>query len=271
MKRKIVTICLAAILVIIAVAGASLAYLKDTDQKTNVFTVGNVDIELEEIFEANAKLIPGTSEINNVKKEIKVKNIGSESAYVRVHIAFPAELISYDETKGLMEFNNVLHYNQSKASLAEGLWSWHKNYAGYKGKLGTEMPGYPGNGTGNNIYTTKIGDKDYVVFVVTYMSALEKDTTTKENAIHQVYLDKFVETSKDVNGNTVWTKPSYTDRQGGNVDGSMTYIVPEGGVEIIVAAEAVQAAMGNMNAYEALNEAFGVPGSEGYKAPFIVE
>ena len=44
MKRKIVTVCLAAVLVIIAVAGASLAYLTDTDERTNTFTVGDVDI-----------------------------------------------------------------------------------------------------------------------------------------------------------------------------------------------------------------------------------
>ena len=48
MKRKIVTVCLAAVLVIIAVAGASLAYLKDTKTVTNTFTVGNVNIELLE-------------------------------------------------------------------------------------------------------------------------------------------------------------------------------------------------------------------------------
>lgn len=44
MKRKIVTICLAAVLVIMAVAGASLAYLKDTKTVTNTFTIGNVKI-----------------------------------------------------------------------------------------------------------------------------------------------------------------------------------------------------------------------------------
>lgn len=48
MKRKIVTVCLAAVLVIIAVAGASLAYLKDTKTVTNTFTIGNVKIELLE-------------------------------------------------------------------------------------------------------------------------------------------------------------------------------------------------------------------------------
>lgn len=48
MKRKIVTVCLAAVLVIIAVAGASLAYLKDTKTVTNTFTIGNVEIELLE-------------------------------------------------------------------------------------------------------------------------------------------------------------------------------------------------------------------------------
>ena len=48
MKRKIVTVCLAAVLVIIAVAGASLAYLTDTKTAKNTFTVGNVKIDLLE-------------------------------------------------------------------------------------------------------------------------------------------------------------------------------------------------------------------------------
>lgn len=48
MKKKIVAICIVAIIAVTAVAGASIAYLTDTDSQTNVMTVGNVAIELNE-------------------------------------------------------------------------------------------------------------------------------------------------------------------------------------------------------------------------------
>lgn len=48
MKKKLLTICLAAIVAVTAIAGASLAYFTDTDTETNTFTVGNVKIELIE-------------------------------------------------------------------------------------------------------------------------------------------------------------------------------------------------------------------------------
>ena len=53
MKKKILSICLVAIIAFTAIAGASLAYLTDRDSAENVFTFGNVEIELNETFEAN--------------------------------------------------------------------------------------------------------------------------------------------------------------------------------------------------------------------------
>lgn len=48
MKKKLLTICLAAIVAVTAIAGASLAYFTDTDSEKNTFTVGNVKIDLIE-------------------------------------------------------------------------------------------------------------------------------------------------------------------------------------------------------------------------------
>lgn len=67
MKKKVLTVCLVAVIAIMAVAGASLAYLTDTDAEDNVFTVGNVTIDLIEQergenglqdFTQNKKLLP---------------------------------------------------------------------------------------------------------------------------------------------------------------------------------------------------------------------
>ena len=48
MKKKILALAIAAIMVVTAIASLSLAYLMDTDEATNVFTVGYIDIELIE-------------------------------------------------------------------------------------------------------------------------------------------------------------------------------------------------------------------------------
>ena len=48
MKKKALTICLVAVIAVMAVAGASLAYLTDTDEANNTFTLGNVSIKLIE-------------------------------------------------------------------------------------------------------------------------------------------------------------------------------------------------------------------------------
>lgn len=62
-KKKIVSIALAAALAATAIVGSSLAYFTDTtEEKTNTFNVGNVDIELTEPnWDANINkdLIPG--------------------------------------------------------------------------------------------------------------------------------------------------------------------------------------------------------------------
>ncbi len=47
-KKKIVSLCLAAVLVVMAVAGATVAYFTDSADKTNTFTIGNVKIDLIE-------------------------------------------------------------------------------------------------------------------------------------------------------------------------------------------------------------------------------
>lgn len=48
MKKKITSICLAAIIAVTAIAGASLAYFTSTDEAVNEFTVGDVKIDLIE-------------------------------------------------------------------------------------------------------------------------------------------------------------------------------------------------------------------------------
>ena len=48
MKKKILAMCLVVAMLAIAIVGGTLAYFTDTDAETNVFVVGNVDIDLIE-------------------------------------------------------------------------------------------------------------------------------------------------------------------------------------------------------------------------------
>lgn len=105
MKKKILAIAIVAIMAIVAVTGMSLAYFTDTDSATNVFTAGNVKIDLteadvvaddlgnlvadpdgsrhdvlddeEDVYDYG-KLYPAQS----IYKDPTVENIGSEDAYI---------------------------------------------------------------------------------------------------------------------------------------------------------------------------------------------
>lgn len=89
MKKKILALCVVAIIAVTAIAGASLAYLTDNEAKTNVFTVGKVDIELTEPnWDAT-----GAAEAEDVypgeplAKDPTVKNIGANPCFVRVSVS----------------------------------------------------------------------------------------------------------------------------------------------------------------------------------------
>lgn len=229
-KKKIVVLIASIVMICTLAVGGTLAYFMDTDAETNVFTVGNVQIDLYENFVQNSKLMPTTGKdadgniINAVEKEVYVLNEGSEAAYVRVHIAIPSVLDDGDPS-----FNagkNVLHFNYAEENAAAGKWDWSNSatdgvYAG----------------SNWNYYETTIDNIKYNVYVVTYEKALAKNEATVD-AIHQVYLDSKV-TNEDI-----------------------SKICAELGNEwkILVAAEGVQVE-GFANAHEALNAAFKTPGT----------
>lgn len=88
-KKKIVSLCLAAVLVVMAIAGATVAYFTDTDAKDNTFTVGNVDITLTEPnWEGSGKedapeVYPGEP----LAKDPTVTNVGKNPCFVRISVA----------------------------------------------------------------------------------------------------------------------------------------------------------------------------------------
>ena len=119
-NKKLITI-LAIISVIFVVAiGGILAFLTDTDSKTNTFTIGSIDIDLVESAWDNAAdtnnngvpdfaegIVPGQT----INKDPKIQNIGANDAYVyaKVYVPLvtvPAKYIDGTHTAGT-EYENV--------------------------------------------------------------------------------------------------------------------------------------------------------------------
>lgn len=249
MKKKIVAICLVACLAVMAIAGASLAYFTAEDTADNVFTMKGIKIQINEVRDENIELIPGL----DLNKDVFVENTGTSEAYVRVHIAIPEALDDGDPTFNAS--NNFLHFNFTNESVEAGQWSWIPEY--------TESVGNKGNGKGNwNYYPATIDGIDYGVYVVTYRTALKAGEQTATQALDKVYVDKNVDCEWDEAQDCFY----YTDNKGNTVYPSQ-FADENGNVTIKVFAEAAQTATFE-NAYDALNTAFGTPGSEGYVAPW---
>ena len=89
MKKKIFALMLCVALLAVAVVGGTLAYFTDTDDAKNVFTVGNVDIDLTEPqwdavveAEANKHVYPGEP----LAKDPTVTNKGNNPCFVRISV-----------------------------------------------------------------------------------------------------------------------------------------------------------------------------------------
>lgn len=245
MKKKILSVCLVSVIAIMAIAGATLAYLTDTDKADNVFTIGNVQIELVEQqrndagdglekFEDNKVLLPivesaqgKKEEVDGVKglptsknyvdKIITVKNTGASDAYMRVYIAIPVVLDNVGDAS-----QNILHFNWTKESSVEGEW----------GPENLVVKEVEVQGIKCNIYER------------TYTSVVAKDNATKTPAYIGFYLDKKVDNRME-NGEIIYTI------NGTDINYDFTK-----GVTIPVFAVAVQAD-GFDSADQAMSEAFG--------------
>lgn len=83
-KKRTVTMALVAALIALLIGGGTMAYFQDTDSAdTNVFTVGDVDIELYEPSWVQPEYVsPG----ENYAKDPYVANEGTNPAWVRINV-----------------------------------------------------------------------------------------------------------------------------------------------------------------------------------------
>ena len=206
-KRKLLLVALSLCMVAILAMGGTLAYLTDTDNQTNVFTVGKVSIVLNEEervkddngdfteelkdFKQSKKLFPlvGNAQTdpevaglpiseNYVDKIVTVTNTGSEDAWIRVYFAIPSAL-----DDGYDTFNaglNILHFNFGKNTVTDesttvaneggNWWDWK-----------TEAGNW-------NYFETTIDDIRYNVYFADYMKTTAENEVT-ERFLNGVYMD----------------------------------------------------------------------------------
>lgn len=104
MKKKILTLCLVICLAATAVVGGTLAYFTDNDAKTNTFTIGDVNIHIDEWMKEGDEWVPYEDEqhlspITQAKapfnKLVETVNDGSEPAYIRTFVTCPKDMYDY--------------------------------------------------------------------------------------------------------------------------------------------------------------------------------
>lgn len=292
-KKKLLALGMVAAMATTAVVGGSLAYFTDKDSKTNVFTVGNIDIVQNErdrngndYGDAEKKLYPIVNDDtdangyhtgnNYIDKIVTVTNKGTENAYVRTYIAIPEVL-----DNGPTEYNaslNILHWNFGSASDTKSAylatnangakvnankWYWTKDNDNKE--LFTVGNDYPNSGnTANwNDFITEVEGVTYRVYVATYKDSIVPKETTAPSLMG-VYLDGSVDTVKDQNGDVIANKYKAFNKQSKEWE---EFTINMNDVKVLVATEAVQAQgfedwNGNGSAADdALNEAFGEVGT----------
>ncbi|MBE6739392.1 MAG: hypothetical protein E7565_03635 [Ruminococcaceae bacterium] len=235
--KKVIIMCLAMVLVASLAIAGTIAYLTDTDSKTNVMTVGSVKIEqIEQEYNEAGELVDftqakplmpyvgtlgwkNTTEANGayrsftmnnvVDKYVSVTNTGKSDAYVRTVFAF--EMGEYATVDAFRY--NVIGVSTNAENGAEfdfdGTWNW----------------GTP--------FVAVIDGENYMVWEAVHSAAVAPKTTTIPSLL-QVYMNKNCD-------NEEVTK----------VDGN-----ENGTYDILVLSQAVQAA-GFDSAEAALTEAFG--------------
>lgn len=174
-KKLALVLCLVAVLGATMVVGGSLAWFSDTDEITNTFTVGSVEIVQNETnqdgtaFTQDQQLIPvgsndtPTDDPNFIHKQVTVSNTGENAAYVQTYIAIPKALD-----------NGLLHLD---LALTVGGWE----------AVGTQAVGtmtYDPDGDPLNT-----NDIEMNIYQYRYAVALAKDTTTPV-LLNGVYIDQ---------------------------------------------------------------------------------
>lgn len=246
MKKKVISLALAAVLLAGAAISGTMAYFTDRDNQKNTFTVGGVTIVQNETgknnqpFKQNQVLMPMPgNEVNDytrslfIDKNVTVKNDGKSDAYVRTFIAIPKEL----------DKNNTLHWTRRDDT--NDYWYWDATYDNAAaGRAGS-----------NTAFELTVNNIVYNVYCATYKTVLKTDATTKES-LTGVFLDKSVN-METLSNDTL----NYFYMLDGTTKVNLGDLNKNGKLNVLVASQACQAA-GFADAYDAMKEVFGAPAAQ---------
>ena len=117
MKKKIFGITLAVCILVLSIASTTIAYFTDTDEQTQVFTAGNVDIKLSDNILAvdgvnPSSVYPG----QKIGDAAVITNIGSEQAYVGAVISLGTGTPEIDEDVAEALFTNLATFVEYKGN-----------------------------------------------------------------------------------------------------------------------------------------------------------
>ncbi|MBQ7800371.1 MAG: hypothetical protein IJ370_07740 [Oscillospiraceae bacterium] len=207
MKLKNILLMALSLVVVAALAvGGTLAYLTDRDSKVNVFTIGDVSIELQEEFEQGTKLVPGVI----IEKKPVIKNTGDNDAWVWLTFSIPSALDNLVQGTESGSDKNVIHWNPLGATTQGYVTEQRVTKAIADGHLaaGTTAADILANnktwnvfdslGAGKNVYEEEIDGVKYNTYVILYNKALTPGETTLPN-ITKVYLDAQVDIDPEGN------------------------------------------------------------------------
>lgn len=205
MKIKNILLMALSLVVVAALAvGGTLAYLTDRDSKVNVFTMGNVSIELQEDFEQASKLVPGV----NIEKKPVIKNTGDNDAWVWLTFSIPSALDNYVQGTETGSNENVIHWNPLGATAEGYVTDARVTKAIADGHLDASLTDdiiidnnmtwnvFNSLGDGKNVYQEEIDGVQYNTYVLLYNKALTKGEVTLPS-IYNVFLDAQVDIDPD--------------------------------------------------------------------------
>lgn len=244
MKKKITTIFLCAALFAIVAVGASLAYFTDTDNKTNTFTVGNVDITLHEgAYENVQKNGAPMDENGNVDTSKANPNAqeGDNFGYDYLDVSYQEWLNEQVLMPGGQGFNRIQKRifventgnNDAYVRVIVGIPTELDNDDASKNILHfNQVTGDVNNKLGNWIEGGELAftQDGYNYYIYYYTEALPAGEATNAEALSYFWLDSKV----DFDGSSYFYMK----------DGEKVVLnsIKDGQIEIPVYAEAIQAA-----------------------------
>ena len=246
MKKSTLMLCICLLLSVALGVGGTLAYLTDTDAEINVFTMGDVDIDLTEDFQQGSTLIPGV----DIEKKPVITNTGDNDAWVWMTWSIPAALDNWNPGNGQEGSNkNIIHWNITGSTHEGSVTIDRVNKALQDGILpeGTTYEEIVGQNKTWDVLNNKLEQKvtidgvEYNTYVMLYNKELEPGETTLPSA-YKVFMDPHVDINPE--GDLFWVEAGVATPISWNVN-------EDGAPKIYVNAYAIQT-----DGFENVDDAF---------------